>query len=244
MDVNGQLIAKQLLTTNDFGSFSGSFTAPQGTLTGQMTIESRDGSVTVQVEEYKRPKFEVAFEPVKGLYKLGETITAKGKAIAYAGSSVADAKVTYRVVRQAHFPYWWWGWRGMPTSDQMEITNGETTTAADGSFSVTFEAIPDLSVDRSTLPVFTYTVYADVADINGETHSSETGISVGYKALLINTDITDDINLEKGFKFSLSASNLNGERHCYYFKVTQTRPGLLFAQMAAPRPVYHDQNRI
>ena len=239
MDVNGQFIAKQLFTTNDFGSFSGSFTAPQGTLTGQMTIESRDGSVTVQVEEYKRPKFEVAFEPVKGLYKLGETITAKGKAIAYAGSTVADAKVTYRVVRQAHFPYWWWGWRGMPTSDQMEITNGETTTAADGSFSVTFEAIPDLSVDRSTLPVFTYTVYADVADINGETHSSETSISVGYKALLVNTDITDDINLEKGFKFSLSATNLNGEKQAVKGIVTISKlrkPGQVYFSRKWQRP--------
>jgi len=210
-DVNGQVVSKQNLVTNDFGSFSGNFTVPQGVLTGTMTLRCETGSVSVQVEEYKRPKFEVTFEPVKGSYKLGETITITGKAIAYAGSTVSEAKVTYRVVRQARFPFWW-GWRSRPTSAEMEITNGETVTAVDGSFSVVFKAIPDQTIDRKTDPVFTFTVYADVSDINGESHSSETGISVGYKALLVSTDLADDINLEKELKFSLTTTNLNGEK--------------------------------
>jgi len=210
-DVNGQVVSKQSLTANDFGSFSGNFTAPQGVLTGQMTIRCETGSVSVLVEEYKRPKFEVTFEPVKGSYRLGETITAKGKATSYAGSTVSDAKVTYRVVRQVNFPYWW-GWRGMPVSSEMEITNGETVTDSDGSFTITFRAIPDLTIERKTNPVFTYTVYSDVADINGESHSSETGITVGYKALLVSTDLRDEINLEKGLQFVLKTTNLNGEK--------------------------------
>jgi len=211
-DNYGQVISKQNLTTNDFGSVAGSFTAPQGTLTGEMSIRNENGNVSVRVEEYKRPKFEVTFEPVKGSYKLGEMITAKGKAIAYAGSTVSDAKVHYRVVRQARYPYFWGDWRGMPRSPEMEITNGDTVTASDGSFEVTFKAIPDLSVNRKINPVFSYTVYADVADINGESHSSETTVSVGYMALLIKTDLTEDVNLEKGFQFSLSTTNLNDEK--------------------------------
>ncbi len=210
-DVNGQVVSKQMLTTNDFGSFSGNFVAPQGVLTGQMTIRCESGSTYFQVEEYKRPKFEVTFEPVKGSYKLGETIVVKGKALAYAGSTVSDAEVSYRVVRQARFPYWW-GWRGMPRSEEMEITNGETTTGSDGTFTVTFKAIPDLSIDRKTDPLFTFTVYADVSDINGESHSSETAISVGYKSLLVKTDLADEINLEKGVQFVLATTNLNGEK--------------------------------
>ncbi len=210
-DVNGQEVSKQELTTNDFGSFSGNFVAPQGVLTGRMAIRCETGSVAVQVEEYKRPKFEVVFEPVKGSYKLGETITARAKATAYAGSSVPDAKVSYRVVRKAHFPFWW-GWRSIPVSDEMEITNGETLTGSDGFFTVTFKAIPDLAVDRKTNPVFTYTVYADVADMNGESHNAETGISVGYNALLLNTDLAPDVTIGKGVQFTLTTTNLNGEK--------------------------------
>ena len=211
-DNNGQVISKQNLTTNDFGSFAGSFTAPQGALTGEMSIRSQTGSVSVRVEEYKRPKFEVTFEPVKGSYKLGETVTIKGKATAYAGSTVSGAKVHYRVVRQAHFPYYWSNWRGMPRSAEMEITNGDTVTANDGSFAIAFKAIPDLSVDRKTNPVFDYTVYTDVADPNGESHSAESAVSVGYQALLVKTDLEEKVNLEKGFQFSLSTTNLNGEK--------------------------------
>ena len=210
-DVNGQVVSKQTLTTNDFGSFSGNFVAPQGVLTGQMTIRNESGSAYFAVEEYKRPKFEVTFEPVTGSYKLGETIVVKGKALAYAGSTVSDAKVSYRVVRQARFLNWW-GWRGMPRSEEMEITNGKTTTGSDGTFTVTFKAIPDLTIDRKKDPLFTFTVYADVSDINGESHSSETAISVGYKSLLVKTDLADEVNLEKGIQFVLATTNLNGEK--------------------------------
>lgn len=211
-DTNGQVVSKQNLMTNDFGSFAGSFTAPQNVLTGSMSIRCETGYTSIRVEEYKRPKFEVTFDPVKGSYKLGEMITVKGKAMAYAGSSVSDAKAHYRVVRRAHFPFSWGNWRYMPRSAEMEITNGETITNSDGSFAITFKAIPDASISRNANPMFSYTVYADVADLNSESHSAETSVSVGEKALLINTDLQEDVNLEKGFQFSLSTTNLNGEK--------------------------------
>ena len=211
-DTNGQVVSKQNLTTNDFGSFAGSFTAPQNVLTGSMGIRCETGSADVRVEEYKRPKFEVTFDPVKGTYKLGEMISVKGKAMAYAGSSVSEAKVRYRVVRRVNFPYFWGNWRYMPRPAEMEITNGDAVTNSDGSFSISFKAIPDGSVNRSTNPMFSYTVYADVADLNGESHHAETSVSVGEKALLINTDLQEEVNLGKGFQFSLSTTNLNGEK--------------------------------
>ncbi len=211
-DTNGQVVSKQNLTTNDFGSFAGTFTAPQNVLTGNMSIRCETGSTSVRVEEYKRPKFEVTFDPVKGSYKLGETITVKGKAMAYAGSSVSDAKARYRVVRRVNFPYFWGNWRYMPRSAEMEITNGEVVTNSDGSFVLTFRAIPDLSVSQNANPMFSYTAYVDVTDLSGESHNAETIVSVGEKSLLISTDIQEDVNLEKDFQFSLSTTNLNGEK--------------------------------
>jgi uncharacterized protein YfaS (alpha-2-macroglobulin family) len=222
-DANGQPVSKLIRVTNDFGSFSGSFTAPQGALTGEMRIRNSNGRIYVRVEEYKRPKFEVSFEPVKGSYKLGEMISANGKATAYAGSTVSDSKVQYRVVRQVSFPYFGWGWRGMPRSGEMEITNGETVTGNDGSFAINFKAIPDPSVDRKTNPVFSYTIYADVADINGESHSSETAVSVGYQALLVKTNLADDVNLGKDVQFTLTTTNLNGEKEATSGKLSISR---------------------
>ena len=76
------------------------------------------GSITnrkyFRVEDYKRPKFEVKFYPVKGSFKLGEEVLVRGTAKAYAGSNIDGAKVVYRVSREARFPYYpWWrySWR-------------------------------------------------------------------------------------------------------------------------------------
>ncbi|MBX2914038.1 MAG: hypothetical protein KF856_02070 [Cyclobacteriaceae bacterium] len=213
-DVNHQERGSVQLTTNEYGTFSGTFTAPASGLTGQMSLESGSGTVYFSVEEYKRPKFEVDFEPVKGSFRLDETIKAEGFARAYSGANIGGAAVSYRVVRVARYPYWWWcRWGYYPASPEMEITNGKTETDADGKFVVNFNALPDRNVDRAADPVFDYTVYADVTDINGETHSSSTTISVGYKSLQVNVYIgninKDQITAAK--EFNISTTNLAGQ---------------------------------
>jgi uncharacterized protein YfaS (alpha-2-macroglobulin family) len=192
-DVNDQVVAQQTLTTNEYGTFSGTFTTPTSGLMGEMRLtSSADGQANFSVEEYKRPKFEVKFDTVKGSYRLGETVKAEGKAQAYSGANIDGAAVKYRVVRTARFPWWWWYWYGYyPSSPQMEITNGTAKTDAEGKFTIDFQAIPDLSVPAASNPIFNYRVMADVTDINGETHSSEMTVSVGYKALVINIDVKD-----------------------------------------------------
>ena len=56
------------MKTNEYGSFSGSFTAPRDRLTGQMSLRidgTPQGTTVVRVEEYKRPKFQVTVEAPK-----------------------------------------------------------------------------------------------------------------------------------------------------------------------------------
>lgn len=208
-DVNGQKVNELKLTSNEYGSISGTFTAPTAGLTGNMRIQNEWGSAYISVEEYKRPKFEVKINPVKGSFKLGENISVTGNAKAYAGNNIDNAKVKYRVVRNASFPFYCWWWRFYPTSPEMEICNGNTTTSDKGEFTVDFKAIPDFSIDKSLFPVFEYTVYADITDLNGETHSCEQTISVGYNALLINIDIPEKLNQTENNSFVIKTTNLN-----------------------------------
>lgn len=209
-DANGQIVSTLDLVTNDFGSFSGSFTAPQGVLTGMMSIQCETGSVSFRVEEYKRPKFEVAFNPLEGAYKLGEPITVTGKATAYAGNALTDGQVKYRVVRKARFPHMWWGWRSIyPSSPEMEIANGTTESDDNGEFRITFTAIPDYAVEKKFDPVFTYTVSADVTDLNGEVQSGDVAVSAGYKALIMETDLAEQTDLDNTPQFTLKTINLN-----------------------------------
>lgn len=207
-DVNGQKIASQIYTTNEFGSFNGSFIAPQGVLTGSMRISNNTGSANFSIEEYKRPKFAVVFDTLKRDYSLNEMVTVAGRAMAYAGNSVDGATVSYRVVRRARWPYFWayYGWGFAPTSPEMEITRGTTSTNADGTFNVSFQTIPDRSVDEKTLPLFTYTVYADVTDINGETRAGTQNVNAGYRSINIIID-----NPEKGKPSDLDTINIRTE---------------------------------
>ena len=217
MDANYQQIAKQEVTTNEYGTFSGTFTTPSTGLTGQMTLLMSDntGNASFSVEEYKRPKFEVKFEPVKGTYKLGDSVQAIGQAKAYSGANIDGAKVSYRVMREARFPYWWWcRWGYYPSSPQVAITHGNTETNAEGKFEIDFLALPDASVDPSSDPTFSYRVFADVTDINGETHSSETVVHAGYKALLVGVDIVDLDQSDKPKRpksFEIRTTNLSDE---------------------------------
>jgi len=212
-DANGQKVSSLDLVTNDFGSFSGSFTAPHGVLTGMMSIRCETGSTSFRVEEYKRPKFAVTFNPLEGAYKLGETITVTGKAIAYAGNALTDGQVKYRVVRKARFPYMWWGWRDIyPSSPEMEIANGTAETDNNGEFKIAFTAIPDYAIEKKFNPVFTYKVTADVTDMNGEVQSGETSVSAGYKALIIETDLAEQTDLERASPFTVKTTNLNNRK--------------------------------
>ncbi|MDR0581441.1 MAG: hypothetical protein LBG31_00590, partial [Prevotellaceae bacterium] len=214
-NVNGEKVSALDVFSNEFGSFAGSFIIPANGLTGQMYINASaaTGKVYFQVEEYKRPKFEVGFDIAENeaAYRLGEKITLSGKAKTYAGSAVSDAKVTYRVVREARYPLWRWWWGTPPSSPEQEITNGETVTNTDGSFEVSFTAIPDAGADKRQPPVFHYTVYAAVSDINGETHETKTTVPVGYRALLLSSGLPETVNLEDLKEITVTATNLQGK---------------------------------
>lgn len=90
---------------------------------------AESGQTYFNIEEYKRPKFEVSYDTLKGSYQLNDIIKIKGIAKAYAGNNIDAATVKYRVVRNARFPYYWCFYRwGQPSSPSMEIAHGSTKT--------------------------------------------------------------------------------------------------------------------
>ena len=215
-DANHQKITDATFTTNEYGTFNGKFTIPAGKIGGQYYIANEYGSQYFRVEEYKRPKFEVKFDPVKGSYSLNDKVTAEGFAKTYSGANLNDVEVKYRVVRSTYFPYFDYGWRSYYSwywgrNTEMEITNGVTTTDKDGKFRIEFDLIPDNSIPKETKPAFNFTVYADVVDVTGETHSAQTYVSAGYVALLTNINLPDIVQNDSVAKYSVSTTNLNGQ---------------------------------
>ncbi len=211
MDVNYQKVSEMVLTTNEYGSFNGTFTAPSGVLNGSMTIKNESGSVSVQVEEYKRPTFEVTFNPLKGSYKLNEPVTVTGSAKAYAGNAIDQASVKYRVVRHTYFPWRYFWFDYFPSQPQMEIAQGTTVTDQDGNFTIVFTAIPDHSVSEKHQPSFRYMVYADVTDISGETQTESTSVEVSSIALKVDLGLSETIDKSEFREIKIKTTNLNGQ---------------------------------
>ncbi len=211
VDANHNEVAQRKHHTNDFGSFSGSFTAPTGRLTGQMLIsvtDGPDGQAGIHVEEYKRPKFEVSLDAPKAAAKVGGPVQVHGRAVAYTGAPIDRARVRYRVLRGVVFPKWlWWA----PPVEGQEITHGSATTAADGSFQIAFVARPDRAVAEADEPVFTYTVLADVTDGTGETRSAQALVNVGYTALRALLEADDWQAKGRDVKLKVRTTTLDGE---------------------------------
>ncbi|MCI0463633.1 MAG: MG2 domain-containing protein [Gemmataceae bacterium] len=216
-DPNGKEVARKQHRTNDYGSFSGSFIAPTGKVTGMMTLRTQaepHGATNVSIEEYKRPKFQVTVDKPKEAPKLLGEVVVQGKATAYTGAAIDGGKVRFRVVRQVRFPDWYhccYWWRPPMPRDTQEIAHGEAATGVDGSFTVKFTAHPDLTVPAKDEPTFHYTVHADVTDTTGETRSGQTSVNVGYTALKAALTAADWQTTAKPVELTARTTTLDGE---------------------------------
>jgi uncharacterized protein YfaS (alpha-2-macroglobulin family) len=191
------------------------------------------GATSFNVEEYKRPKFQVALEAPETAPRLNASVTVQGRATAYTGAAINDAQVRYRVVREVRYPIWWgwyYWWRTPQTSSQ-EIARGNASTAADGSFAVEFTAKPDLSVPEKDEPIFHFTVYADVTDTTGETRSDQLTTRVGYTALQATLSADDWQTVDQPVQIRIQTSTLDGEGQ-------QAEGSLKIYRLKAPETVH------
>lgn len=180
-DPNGQEVDTVDLTTDDYGVAHASFVVPTDRIAGTFFIKC-DGRVQlwepVRVEEYKQPKFMVTLDAATGSApRFGQPCTMQGLAASYSAVPVSGARVQYRVVRRQLHRCWWFY---DDFYNESEVASGETSTAADGSFSITFTPEPDSNVELSTKPSFEYVVHVDVTDLNGESHNAVSSLRVGY----------------------------------------------------------------
>lgn len=216
-DANGQEVKKLDLTSNDYGSVHGTFIAPSSGLLGQMFLRASNGSTHYfRVEEYKRPRFEVTFEKLGDQPQLDGEVTVQGQAKGFAGDLVQDATVSYRVVREVRYPWLpWWRRSSMRfpggRSASMEIAHGTTQTDASGHFEVAFQAKADPGADSKNNPAFVFTVYADVTDITGETHSSEKSIQLARLGLQAEVQVAEASDRQDSLTLQLGTTNLDGE---------------------------------
>lgn len=213
-DANYQVVHKQTVKTNRFGSASGEFQVPKGKLLGQWSLTTtHGGSASIRVEEYKRPTFLVEFDEKGTDLRLNKEAVIKGQAKYYFGMPLTKGAVKWSVSRRAILPWWcFWGnlnWGHLQNNEM--VASGIEGIKSDGSFFIRFtpkvnEDVADLKDIR-----YHYVTKADVTDEGGETQSAESTHTLGFTAVSASFEVTDNFFLpEQKGEVEILRSDLSG----------------------------------
>ncbi|WP_265429353.1 alpha-2-macroglobulin family protein [Chryseobacterium sp. YIM B08800] len=207
-DANNQEVSVQNFTTNEFGSYHGSFILPKGKLNGNFRIIT-DGNTSgyryIKVEEYKRPKFEVTFDPVEDEYKYGQTIELKGKAMMFSGVALSNTNVNYEIkkqnIRWRYFPWY------PNDNDNENSILGEAKTNEKGEFTIRLDLKKDEKLEG--IQIDNYQINASVTDINGETQTANTNLKVASVSHYIKADDIKNVFADENLNVKVETKNYN-----------------------------------
>ncbi len=215
LDANREVVASAEVETNAFGSASGEFAIPAGRLLGSWHLRaSLGGSAAVQVEEYKRPTFEVTIADPESTLRLNRPATLRGEVRYYFGLPVASGEVAWRVTREPIYPRWWWWLRPRGGGETQVVASGATDLDADGSFAVTFTPQADERLAQGSprgQVTYRYRLAADVTDEGGETRSAARAFRLGFVA--VEARVTTDqafFTHRRPVVFEILRSDLDG----------------------------------
>ena len=183
-DANYQEVGRKEIVSDSFGKAAAVFTLPASGLTGRYSIETNNASVSFMVEQYKRPTFEVKFNPITQNYAPGDTITLEGEALSYAGVPVQNSKVSINVVRTIG---WWW-WNAAPETTILEQT---LTTNDNGRFS--FRLPLTLDEESNYNQIARFRVEAVVTNQAGESQQAEEIIPIGKRKAYLSCSLPKQV---------------------------------------------------
>lgn len=199
-DNNSQLVWEGTLKTNEFGSASGSFTLPRnGFLLGYLSIYTEgNGQHSIQVEEYKRPTYEVTFDEVNGKVKLGDSLTISGNVKAFSGYPISNAITNIQISQDNYFPHWC----DVKYDERNSSQNIDLATDANGNFTFTF-----LPAKSKYMYGSHFTFNALVTDISGEVQEAEKTMYIGKESYSISLYLGENILSTKENKIEIAVRN-------------------------------------
>lgn len=165
-DAQDNEVSSQLLTTNEFGSLAGKFALPKGLGNGYWYVNVLAGGKKlltvkpVRVDEFVLPTFDLEFDKTETLFFPGDEVTVSGRVRSLSGHPVSSANAVYEV-----------------TSYGDKIDSGKLKMSSDGSFVVSFKALPS-QWSRY------YNVEVRISDDTGETHEYSRAIWVADELTL------------------------------------------------------------
>ena len=127
-NTEGKAMERLQLTTNAFGSVSGSFTLPKGEKNGYFNIQITSGKKHLatddfRVDEFVLPTYTLSFDENDKLYLKGDEVVISGKIKSYSGHGMTGANLAVKVNH--------WG---------VVVLEKDIQPASDGTFSFAFKA--------------------------------------------------------------------------------------------------------
>jgi uncharacterized protein YfaS (alpha-2-macroglobulin family) len=189
-------VYRKTLVVSASGAIHDDLELPAGAALGFYNIEAKSGEAFMngnfEVQEYKKPEYEVLVVPAKARLLQGDTIQATIDARYYFGEPVNGAKVTYAVYRtRYHFPLWY-----DPDDDTAEPPDpGDDSDAGDqvGETKAQLDADGKLSISLPT-PVserkwdFLYRIEARVTDQGNREITGRGHVVATYGSFAVNVE--------------------------------------------------------
>ena len=223
-DNNWNTLKEEEVQTNEFGSFTGEFIIPKNVMTGRLSVQIDEPDdyekdtdyydkeedehsfwdntdferkyFHFDVEEYKRPTFEITFDPIKENYAIGDSIHIKGKVTSLSGSNLTGAKISYSLTKRVDYNY-----------NDNSIT-GEIETNNLGEFSILTIA-NDSVLKNNDINTITFNLSVDVTDINGETRTARKTVYVERVLLNLNMKLNNKFTKESTNSITIKVTNKN-----------------------------------
>lgn len=229
-DVDGNTLKELDAKTNEFGSISGEFDIPKNGLTGEfkLTIDEPENlendkeyynkkeeehkfwdnvdyndydDFTFNVEEYKRPTFEVTFNKIKENFTVGDVVTITGNAKTLAGSNLSNAKITYDISKDVFL-------RNESRDNNTNYLQNEITTDGNGDFKIQFTT-EEAQVSKDSITHINYTIDITVTDAAGETKNASQRVYVGEKTLQLDIKMNRNLNIDNENTLTIVSTTLN-----------------------------------
>ncbi len=178
-DANRQKLATHTLQTDEMGTLRDSLQLPEKCLPGRYLISIGNQRRYIQVEEYKRPTFEVKMDETPSVSFPVDRITLSGCAITYNNVPLSNARVTGTWNWQAAYPG---RIGGISTPTQLDTIQ----TDAEGRFHV------NIPVNRTAEELkhgMRLNVQLDVLSTHGETQQASVSLPLCSTPLRMWADI-------------------------------------------------------
>jgi uncharacterized protein YfaS (alpha-2-macroglobulin family) len=167
-------VYSQNLKSDDLGTITGNLKMEEGADLGNYSIMISKGENnyygSFEVQEYKKPEYQVKIELPKNNYANNDEITGKVKADYYFGSPVNNGTVVLKIYKKYYWrPWWYWSdyswfyksfekaspynWRELTFVQQMD---GELNS--NGEYNFTYKVKEDYNAD------YVYVISAEVTD--------------------------------------------------------------------------------